>query len=433
MVMNKIKRNIRGLVGSSAVAVFLMVTFYAGSIPSVFADDVTEAKLLKKIEELENRIQTLESKKPRQEAGSVVSKSDVEAIVDEKVALAKEEPGFKLPEILKDITLSGFVDTSYTYSFNHPDSGKTTGRVFDTESNSFNLQAAKLALEKLPAKTGGVGFRADLLVGSDAKIIKPYGWSTEDVNLEQAYLDILAPIGKGLDIKIGKFVTLAGAEVIESKDNWNFSRSLLFGYAIPFTHTGVRASYPILDTLTAYLGVNNGWDDIKDNNKGKTVESALAWSPKDWLSFNLAGLYGPEETGNNHSNRALVDFVATYKPFNKLTLKFNTDYAQEQDLVEPGKAAAWSGVAGYARYDINDRWSISNRTEYFSDPNGVRVTSGTPADYWENTLTLELRAYKDLITRLEYRYDHSTSDIYTVGSKAVNYQNTIGVEAIYAF
>ncbi|MFH0855284.1 MAG: porin [Candidatus Omnitrophota bacterium] len=429
----KFNRGYKSVVVSSAVAVFLTLGFYPGGKSSVFADDGSQAKLLKKIEELENRIKLLESKNAPNETGPAVTKSDVEAIVNEKVALAKEDAGFKIPEILKDITLSGFVDTSYTYSFNHPDSGKTTGRVFDTEANSFNLQAAKIALEKLPAKTGGVGFRADLLIGSDAKVIKPYGWNTDDVNLEQAYIDVLVPVGNGLDIKGGKFVTLAGAEVIESKDNWNFSRSLLFGYAIPFTHTGVRASYPVFDTLTAYLGVNNGWDDIKDNNKGKTVESALAWSPKDWLSFNLAGIYGPEESGNNHSNRALVDFVATYQPFKKLTFKLNTDYAREQDLVSPGKAATWSGVAAYARYDINDKWSFSNRTEYFGDPDGVRVTSGTPADYWENTATLEYRPLKGLITRLEYRYDHATSDVYTVGSKAVDYQSTIGLEAIYAF
>ena len=298
------------------------------------------------------------------------------------------------------------------------------------------MQSAKLALEKLPEKTGGVGFRTDFLVGEDAKVLNfaTNGFAGDGhFDLEQAYIDILAPLGKGLDIKAGKFVTLHGAEVIEAKDNWNYSRSLLFGYAIPFTHTGIRVSYPILDTLTGYLGVNNGWDDVKDNNKGKSIESSFAWAPKDWLSFNLAGMYGPEETANSHSNRALVDFVATYQPLKKLTLKVNTDYAQEDDLVAPGKAATWSGVAGYARYDFNDKWSLSNRTEYFTDPNGVRVTSGTPADYWENTSTLELRPYKNLITRLEYRYDKSSQDIYAQGSKLTDHQNTIGAEAIYVF
>ena len=404
-----------------------------GMAPAVCrADDASEAKLLQKITELENRLATLEAKQAPQAATSSVTRSDVENIVAEKVSAA----GAGVPDVLKGITVSGFVDTAYVYNTNHPDSGTNTGRAFDTEANSFGFQAAKLALEKLPAKTGGVGFRVDLLMGEDAKVLNSFtnGFNGDGhFDLEQGYVDIMAPVGKGLDIKAGKFTTLQGAEVIESKDNWNFTRSILFGYAEPATHTGVRVSYPILDTLTGYLGVNNGWDTVKDNNKGKSVETSLAWSPKDWFSLSLSGISGAEEAGNNHSNRNLIDLVATYQPIKALTLKLAADYANEQDLAGPDKNGTWSGVAGYARYDLNDKWSVSNRTEYFADPNGVRVVAGTPVDLWENTSTLELRPYKDLITRLEYRYDHASDQIYMVNSKAVDYQGTIALEAIYAF
>ncbi len=396
------------------------------------ADEAFEAKLAQKVEELQARLATLEAKQAPSSAVAPVTRGDVESIVAEKVAAS----GSGLPDAFKGITLSGFVDTSYVYNTNHPDSGLNTGRVFDTEANSFGFQATKLALEKLPAKTGGVGFRADLLLGEDAKVLNSFtnGFNGDGhFDLEQGYVDVMAPVGKGLDIKVGKFTTLQGAEVIEAKDNWNFSRSLLFGYAEPATHTGVRISYSILDTLTGYFGVNNGWDDVKDNNKGKSVEASLAWTPKDWFSLNLSGISGAEEVGNNHSNRNLVDLVATYNPIKKLTLKLAADYANEQDAAGLDKNGTWSGIAGYARYDINDKWSVSNRTEYFTDPNGLRVVSGTPENMWENTATLELRPYKDLITRLEYRYDSSSANIYTVGSSATDHQGTIALEAIYAF
>jgi len=411
------------------------IILLGGYVSTVSADEAGEAKLLKKIETLEKRIQVLESGQPST-APSLVTRTDVEAIVSEKVAQAKQEGGFQLPAALQGITMSGFVDTTYVYNTNRPDAGTNTGRVFDTEANSFGVQAAKLAFEKLPEKTGGVGFRMDMLIGQDAKVLNngTNGFVDDGhFDLEQAYIDVMAPLGKGLDIKAGKFVTLHGAEVIESKDNWNVSRSFLFGYAIPFTHTGVRASYPISDTLTGYFGINNGWDDVKDNNKSKSVESSLAWTPKDWISFNLAGMYGPEQAGNNHSNRALVDFVTTYKPFEKLTFRLNADYAADEDAVAAGEDGFWSGVAGYVRYDFNDKWSLSNRVEYFSDPKGLRVVAGTNEDLWENTVTLELRPYKNLITRLEYRYDQSTAQIYTLNSKSTDHQSTIGVEAIYTF
>ncbi|MDD4955757.1 MAG: outer membrane beta-barrel protein, partial [Candidatus Omnitrophica bacterium] len=326
---------------------FLIISFNA------FCDDASKDELIKKlsekVEQLEKKVDDLSTKLGVYEKSNGVS----EEVVDKKVsdALAKkekEEPAFL--KSLQGTALSGYVDTSYTYNFNSPNSGVNTARVFDNKDNSFMLQSAKIALEKLPSTEDRVGFRTDVIFGHDAKIIKPYGWNTDDVNLEQAYIDALFPLGKGLDVKAGKFVTMHGAEVIESKDNWNFSRSLLFGYAIPFTHTGIRASYPLLNNLSGYFGVNNGWDDIEDNNTSRSFETGLAYAPSDKTSLNLNYMFGPEYENNNHSNRNLIDFVATYKPFEKLTLKVNTDYGFEDNLNGAygigGDSGYWSGVAG---------------------------------------------------------------------------------------
>ena len=179
----------------------------------------------------------------------------------------------------------------------------------------------------------------------------------------------------------------------------------------------------------------NGWDNVKDNNNAKSVEAALGWTATDKLSFNLAGMYGPEQTTNNHSQRALIDFVTTYKLHPKWTLMLNADYAHDEDAVTAGKDGAWSGVAGYVKYDMTDKISLISRTEFFSDPQGLRLTAGNPQDIWETTFTFELRPYKDLITRLEYRYDESSSNIFSpyTPPKSGDHQDTIALEAIYAF
>jgi len=414
----------------------LFFSFLLVGVSGAFCDEAAKDDLIRrlsdKVEQLEKKVDDLSSKLGVYEKTKGVSEEVIEKKVSDVLAKKEEaEPSFL--KALKSTTLSGYVDAAYTYNFNTPDSGSNTARIFDTAANSFTFQSAKIALEKLPTTEDRVGFRTDVLFGQDAKIIKPYGWDTDDVNLEQGYVEALLPLGKGLDAKFGKFVTLAGAEVIESKDNWNFSRGLLFGYAIPFTHTGVRMSYPVTDKLTGYFGVNNGWDDIKDNNKSKSFETSLAFAPTDKSSFNLTYIYGPEQAGNNHDNRNLIDFVATYKPFEKITLKLNTDYAIEADGVSVGKNGTWAGVAGYIRYDVNDWLSFANRTEYFSDPDGLRVTSGTGQDLWENTITAELRPFKNIITRLEYRYDSSSKDIFTKNGETSDHQNTIAAEAIYMF
>lgn len=409
-----------------------------------FADEVVKEelvnRLMKRIDELEKKVETLNSKLNIYEKTPPVNVPEemIQKKIDDLLVQREEQSGGLL-KALKDINLSGFVDTSYTYNFNSPDSRMNTARVFDTESNNFNLHAAKLAFERLPPDAGGVGFRTDLYFGQDAEVITPAGSTRDQFDLEQAYISIKPtpicnlPFGCWEWIKIGKFVTMHGAEVIEAKDNWNSSRSLLFGYAIPFTHTGIRAGYQISDKLKGYLGVNNGWDNMKDNNSGKSVEAALAWSASDKLSFNLAGMYGPEQTSNDHSQRGLVDFLATYKPFDKWTFMLNADYGHEEDLVAAGKDANWSGVAAYAKYDVNDWMSLASRTEFMSDRQGVRVVSGTNQDLWEATFTLELKPYKELITRLEYRHDEASSSIFTDNQASVDTQDTIGLQVIYPF
>ena len=135
--------------------------------------------------------------------------------------------------------------------------------------------------------------------GQDAEVITPlYGSSTPDqFDLEQAYVQLKPngfnlPIGNWQWIKFGKFVTMHGAEVIEAKDNLNISRSLLFGYAIPFTHTGIRAGYQFSDSLAGYFGINNGWDNVKDNNKSKSIESTWPGPPTINYLFAWRGCMG---------------------------------------------------------------------------------------------------------------------------------------------
>ncbi len=103
-------------------------------------------------------------------------------------------------------------------------------------------------------------------------------------------------MGKGLQINVGKFVTPAGAEVIETKDNWNYSRGLLFSWAIPYFHFGVSGKYAFNSkfALTGYL--MNGWNNSVDNNSGKTTGFSAAWTPNSKFGLIENYLVGPEQS-----------------------------------------------------------------------------------------------------------------------------------------
>jgi hypothetical protein len=259
-----------------------------------------------------------------------------------------------------------------------------------------------------------------------------------DQYLKEGYLEYLAPVGKGLQINVGKFVTPAGAEVIETKDNWNYSRGLLFSWAIPYFHFGTSAKYAFNSkfALTGYL--MNGWNNSVDNNSGKTTGFTAAWTPSSKLTLIENYLVGPEQSNDNSDFRHLTDTVVTYTPNTKLSLMANYDYGHDRvPVTSPGlppttSAVWWTGIAGYIKYAPNATWAIATRGEWFKDHNGF--STGTAQNVGEFTLTLQRMLASKIITRLEFRRDMSDQDVFPYRTGLFkDAQNTVTLGMVYAF
>src|SRR3990172_12215290 len=242
--------------------------------------------------------------------------------------------------VIKDWNFGGHVALSYNYNFNNPDSRNNAFRVFDDKANQFDINQAELWIDKPTSVESPIGFGIDFIIGRDAKKIHSLGLgisagddpTKSDVfDLTQAYVTYKAPIGNGLDLKAGKFVTLHGAEVIRRTGNFNVSRSLAFGFAIPFTHTGIMATYPVNDWLTVTAGIVNGWDNTDDNNNGKTIHGMATITPIKDLTLTLGGTWGAELNDRAKPKRGLLDLVATYKPISPLTLTLNYNYGEQDE------------------------------------------------------------------------------------------------------
>lgn len=315
------------------------------------------------------------------------------------------------------ITASGYVDSSYEYLTGTGEfAGGSPDRVFDARHDSFTLHQAAITIARQPKE--GFGVLINLTAGEDAQIIKSYpnaGGSEFDVT--QAFVQYATG---PWTLLAGKFVTLAGAETINPTTDTNFSRSILFGFAIPFTHTGFRASYALSDQLTLTLGVNNGWDQVSDANSQKTLEYGATFTPNKALSLTVDGYLGREPVaivnnvpGNAGGQRFLADVVASYSLSDRITLVGNADYGQQKDD-SAGAAVrqyAWDGAALYLNYAISTRWSASLRGEIFDDRDGYRTgvisTTGQGQKWKELTLTLGVAPAKNVLLKFEGRYDTS--------------------------
>src|SRR5215472_5685286 len=306
----------------------------------------------------------------------------------------------------KNTEIGGLVDVYWLYnSKNVP----PLYQAFDVLYNSFDVSMAEIWVNKTPTADSRVCYKIRTTFGSAADIMAAaagqFAKESPYKNIEEAYGSYLAPVGKGLQIDIGKFVTNAGAEVIEAKDDWNYARSLLFQLAIPLYHTGIRVTYSPNDKVTLMGGVINGWNDVHDNNTAKSVMASVTYKPTASLSLIENYIGGPEQPQNNTDWRTLSDTVVSYTVNPTLSLMANYDYTT--DTVS-GSRATTQGIAGYLKYQANKYIAVVPRLEYFHDPNGAPWATGIPGQNLTGaTFTLEVKPADNFMWRIEYVGDFS--------------------------
>ena len=312
--------------------------------------------------------------------------------------------------------ISGAVEASYTQNFNNPNTNVNSLRIFDTQANSFVPQVAQLVFERSAtagSATDRIGFRARLNFGAQSRFSRARtnfqpGTDNNEVDFQELYAEYIAPIGNGLKIQAGKINTLIGYETINSWENPNFSRSFMFGLGQAFTTTGIRFTYPLASWGTVAIGLINGWDNIEDNNRGKSFEWKVDLTPHEKFGVAFYGSYGAEQS-NGHasagaalvgacqlgaagcdptSKRVAVGSIITIKPTSMDTVVIEPYYVNESNAAGGPQVAAghdpnarWNGVNGYFIHDFNDQQqphalSLRLRGELFEDAGGARACFG---------------------------------------------------------
>jgi len=366
------------------------------------------------------------------------------------------------------IAFSGLVDGYYNFNANHPSSGQNQLRNFDYDANSFSLNMVKLSMSYSPAP---VGFQVDLGFGKAFSSLgtgitscltppaatvtglgaAPLGASStcdsqNDTHLEQAYVAWKPTKGKGFEADFGEFVTSASAEVIETMNNPNYSRSLLFVDFAPYYHMGLRTSMPVTKKETVGFQLVNGWNNITDNNAGKTIGLTSLYTA---TNYNWAVNYyvGPENNGTDAGYRNLIDTTLNLTPAAKAWAKWsayiNYDYLQNRNAAQntTGNLTGFhttnlvhqQGVAMEARYQATGTIAFSGRYEYVIDHSGL--ITGTPqASLDEFTATGEYKMSQGLLARAEFRRDSTDNNFFLKGtSKAVKQQYTLELGVVAFF
>jgi len=346
------------------------------------------------------------------------------------------------------INIFGHVEASWTHNFSS-DARIIPGRAFDVENDDPTLNQIDLTIERtidFSPTNWDVGGRIEMIYGGDSRFIHAAGLfdyqgfdngPDAQFDLNQAYVDVNVPLGKGVKVRAGKFVTPLGYEVINPTGNPLYSHSYLFAYAIPFTHTGVLGTYQINDKLTVVGGVTRGWDTAtEDTNDTVDFLGGATYTVSDKTGLVVNVVSGPDQPGDNDNWRTVLDVTVTHKLSDDLSVAVNGDYGYEANSVSSvsHSDAQWFGVAGYVSKKLNDYCTVNGRAEYFNDQDGARI-AGTATSWYEATLGLAVKPMpndhigQNLVLRPEVRFDYAEDRVFNGDYN----QFTFGIDAYFTF
>ncbi len=385
-----------------------------------------QQELIHQVKELQTQVAIPQAAASPGAAGGAPEASATPAgTVGEQLSKVQKDLSETRSDLAKNlgVNMHGLVDATYEHNFNQPIGEVNALRTFDN-NDGFQLTQGNIHIEK----DGGVGFVTDLNFGQVAESLQSGSHFSNSPTVDafsgkyfdptQVYLTYTVPIGSGINVQAGRFVTLLDAEIIPNytNQNYNETRDYIFGLGSPFTHTGVRASYTFNDYVAATVGMNNGWDDPGNiNNGGPNYEGEIVLNNKDKsLAFTLNGIYGPNLIGHSNSYLGAIDPIVTIKPpfLPNTTLITEYLYASETGPVVNGHSATWQGVSQYFVWDINEQWESATRGEMFDDEDGAR--SGFHQTLWDVTQTFSFKVPQvdGLLARLEYRHDQSNHHVF---------------------
>lgn len=347
------------------------------------------------------------------------------------------------------ITIGGHAEAGWTWNFHDPDSNVNPGRVFDFEHNKPILDQLSLFIERKvdPSKQNfDVGGKVEGIYGADSGLIHANGLTDwydgprdpkNQIDVTQLYVDFAIPVGNGILLRVGKFVTLLNQEVIDPEGNSLYSHSYLFAFSAPFTQTGILASYNLTDQWSITGGITRGWDQaFEDNNSAIDFLGQVKWAMDKDTTLLLNVSIGPQRTNNNDDYRYVLDFVGSRTISDQLAVAVNADFGWEDSAAVDGDTAYWWGIAGYGGYKLTDELGLNGRVEWFHDDDGAR-TGVNGINLYEITVGLGIKPFaKDrwgqyLQIRPELRFDLSNKDVFNDFSD--KNELTFGVDVLYAY
>lgn len=358
----------------------------------------------------------------------------------------------------------GWVATSINFSTSAQNNFPVSYDVFP---NKIEVNQAVIYVERLPDTVQNDhfdwGYHLTAFYGTDYRFTTAKGYFSQqllgfnrqygfDPVLE--YVDLYFPVQDGLDIRIGRFLSVPGIEAQLAPNNYNMTHSLLYTID-PFTDTGMYGTLKLNKQWIVQLGISGSHDVALWTPDAKpSAIFCLNYSTKS----NNDNFYGCANGINDgkyaYNNLQDYDFTWYHKFNSKWHMATEAWYMYERDVpnvagnvanpIKPeiGANGAFCrlgvlrctapeyAIVNYINRDVSSKFMVGFRSDFLDDKKGQRT--GFATKYTENTLYATKYIGNTIMLRPELRFDHSW-DLAAYNNGRAQNQLFFGMDLIYKF
>lgn len=314
------------------------------------------------------------------------------------------------------LTVGGLIDVYYLYDFNQPAGSERPYSVSSSRHNEINVNLAYVDLRYINDKV-----RAHLVSGFGTYVNANYANEPGSLkNLIEANVGVRLSRKKNIWLDAGVLPSPYTNESAVSKDHFMYTRSLAPEY-VPYYLSGLKMSLPLSSKVNTYAYLLNGWQSIQDVNNPLSFGSQIEYRPnKKWL-INWDTYIGDEYSvqHKDFGTRYFTDVYAIFNPEGRLGMTTCAYVGMQQVRDTTGKGSSelsnWFQYNIQFRYRLNKKMSLSMRTEYFYDGNGIMVKPVTNVKAFElfsGGLCFNLNVTDAALFRIEGRWFQSPDPMF---------------------
>ena len=332
--------------------------------------------------------------------------------------------------------LYGWVEPTLNFSTSAHSNAPEANDVY---SNRFEMNQLILYVERLPDSVQRThvdfGYHLTAFYGTDYRYTTDKGYLSDQLLVHNhqygfdpilEYVDIYIPhVAKGMNIRVGRFISIPGIEAQLSPNNYIFSHSLL--YAIdPFTDTGILATVQLSEQWLVQAGITASHDVAPWTRDAQPSATACVSYTTSSVNDNVYLCANGINDGKYAYNNVQQYDATWYHKFSKKWHTATEAYVMYQRDVPsvtgplptqsnangatcgPGLTACFApeyAVVNYLNRQISDHDFVSFRSDLLNDKKGQRT--GVNTKYTENTLMLSHWIGSTIQIRPEIRFDHA--------------------------